>query len=188
MHENYENQINDLMSGNTSNSNIQEYSTEDEILSILEGEEQRGIFCGDKKARRNKNNRNYQSPIFNDLFLQGKLSYEPYGVYFILKVDFENRQRILGLYSIVMSLPTNSGYAFNAELWGRCNNPFSYTIRSSTCGSVPLVPCLYPQTKAVQYIYEGGRALKGYRVLATFQNTYMQVPISNPPLDLVDLP
>lgn len=159
LHKEHENQINDLLNGNVSNPNIRLFSTEDDILSILE-DEARGIFCNQSRIKYKVDNGNYTTPVENNL--QCKVSYEPLGIYFQLKSDVEHRAGNL------IRKPADLGINYTYRYEGRCNSP-SYSENNSynQCNATTGWCFRYRGDYTIKH-YEGIKALKKYFLAATF--------------------
>ncbi|MCS6794580.1 MAG: hypothetical protein NZ516_01320 [Raineya sp.] len=115
LQENHESQINDLINGNTSNPNIQVFSTDDDVISILEGNEQRGIFCGDRRAKEKRDLSSYDIPLLDNHKLKCVVAYIKLGVYFELK------SRVIYL-SGFFRRKANLSILYQYKHQGRCKN------------------------------------------------------------------
>lgn len=167
------NQYSDLVSENIKNLNIKVYSTDDDVIELVESGltgSEKGIFCKDRKAYKVSSTSNQVTVLANpkvDMIIEAM--YNKYGVYFTLKAVGEH---ILNINELKYYFQIdNSSWS---QRCGSSVNNYSHPWRTKTSGTMG--GGLY---KEKFKFYQGMKQLKSYRFKIRFRCENWYQPSGN---------
>ena len=166
------NDYNDLVNKNEANPNVMVYSTEDEVMKLVENglpSTQRGIFCSDRWATRKSATSNtvVVSPTTGaDMLIESK--YQALGIYFVLKS--------IGQFDTFQYGDLNYWFQLdNCSYSVRCGSSVSNFSRPWESVSITT----NGNTKTQTYrFYNGVKALKSYNYKVRYRCENSTIPTS----------
>jgi len=157
LHHQYSDQYADLVNENTDNINIKVYSTEEDVIDLVEAgvnSQEKGLFCKDRRAqKKDKWSGSAQTGPYENMKLYVK--YKKFGIYHALSAEgyrSTNSTQYKYYYQI-----ENSSYR---QRCGSSLNNYSHPWRSGNGNNVFGSPAMYSD---VFRLYSGMKQLKNYR-------------------------
>lgn len=116
LNQQFESELNDLKSENTDNNNIIIFSTDDDVLYLID-EGSKGttagrsqLFCGESGAREDKDDSFVYEPIYGDYRQDNKVVYQKAGIYFSLQAKTKMQ------YKSLTGIWVDAGVTYNQQL------------------------------------------------------------------------
>lgn len=161
----FENELNDLKDENTSNLNIMVFSTDDDVLDLVE-EGTKGtingrieLFCGESGAREDKDDSFVYEPVYGDYRQDNKVVYQKAGIYFSLQAKTKMQYKSLTGLWVDAGITYNQVINYYVKYEPKCKGVTERTDTKTDDG---------PSNELNYRAYESGRGLHKYRYEADF--------------------